>query len=55
MAFSWLCRDVDDNEFLLSSLNNEYLISIPNVNDSNFDPAQAVRITNCLLDSSDTV
>ena len=55
MAFSWLCRNVDDNEFLLTNLNNESLISIPNVNDSNFDPAQTVRIINCLLNSSDTV
>jgi hypothetical protein len=44
MTFAWLCRDVDDSEFLLSNLNNESLISIPNVNDRTFDPAQGVRM-----------
>ena len=29
LSFSWYCRDVDDNEFLLPKLDEEPLIAIP--------------------------
>ncbi|XP_028412301.1 uncharacterized protein LOC114535123 [Dendronephthya gigantea] len=33
MNFSWYCRDVDDNEFLLPELDKEPLIAIPEIDE----------------------
>ena len=43
MSFAWYCRDVDDDEFLLSSLTHEVLLSFPQANDNFSPPSFNVR------------
>ena len=37
IEIAWYCRDVDENDFVLSNITNEALVSIPQA-DSNLPP-----------------